>query len=366
MWPNRRFLDIVDIDLPIIQAPMAGSVTSEMVIAVSEAGGLGSLPCAMLTPDQMRAELGVIRQRTSRPLNLNFFCHRQPAPDPSRESAWKQRLSAYYRELGLDPKTPVAAVNRAPFDEAACEVVEEFKPQVVSFHFGLPVSHLLERVRATKATVISSATTVDEARWLQEHGCDAIVAQGYEAGGHRGLFLSDDITSQAGTLALVPQIVDAVTVPVIAAGGIGDGRGVVAALALGAAAVQVGTAFLFCPEAKVSCMHRAALRAARDNGTVLTNVFTGRPARGLANRVVREVGPVSDLAPAFPLAASAMAPLRAKAEASGSGDFSPLWSGQAAGLGREMSAAALTAWLMADAAARLQDLATQVPAVRDQ
>ena len=354
MWSDRRFLNLVGVELPIIQAPMAGSVTSEMVIAVSEAGGLGSLPCAMLNCDQMRAELGVIRQRTSRPINVNFFCHRKPATDQLREAVWRQRLSVYYRELGLDPDAPVPAASRAPFDDAACEVVEEFKPEVVSFHFGLPEGRLLERVQATGAKVLSSATTVDEALWLEEHGCDAIIAQGYEAGGHRGIFLSDDITTQAGTMALVPQVVDAVKVPVIAAGGIADGRGVVASFALGAAAVQLGTAFLFCPEAKISPMHREALRAARDNGTVLTNVFTGRPARGLVNRVIQEVGPLSDDAPPFPLAASAMGPLRSKAEAGGSGEFSPLWSGQAAGLGREMSAAELTCWIIADASARLE------------
>ena len=252
MWPDHRIQDLFEIELPIIQAPMAGSVGSEMVIAVSEAGGLGSLPCAMLNPEQMRNELGVIRQRTSRPINLNFFCHQPPQNDPARENAWKQRLESYYIELGLDPQAPVPAAARAPFDSAMCDLVEEFRPEVVSFHFGLPERALLERVRATGAKIISSATTVDEARWLEDQGCDAIIAQGYEAGGHRGVFLTDDISTQAGTMALVPQVVDAVKVPVIAAGGIADARGIVAAFALGASAVQIGTAYLFCPEAKVS------------------------------------------------------------------------------------------------------------------
>jgi nitronate monooxygenase len=237
-----------------------------------------------------------------------------------------------------------------------CELVEEFAPEVVSFHFGLPERNLLERVRATGAKIISSATTVDEARWLEDHGCDAIIAQGYEAGGHRGVFLTNDISTQAGTMALVPQAVDAVAVPVIAAGGIADTRGIVAALALGAAAVQIGTAYLFCPEAKVSALHREALRSAKDNITVLTNVFTGRPARGLVNRIVREVGPLSDLAPEFPLAMKAMAPLRTKAEAEGSGDFSPLWSGQAAALARELSAQELTQRLGTEALAHLSQI----------
>jgi nitronate monooxygenase len=353
MWPDRRVQDLFGIELPIIQAPMAGSVGSEMVIAVSEAGGLGSLPCAMLSPDQMRAEIGIIRQRTSRPINLNFFCHHPPQADGKREAAWKRRVEGYYAEFGLDPQAPVPGAARAPFDSATCELVEEFAPEVVSFHFGLPERDLLERVRVTGAKIVSSATTVDEARWLEAQGCDAIIAQGYEAGGHRGVFLTQDITTQAGTMALVPQIVDAVKVPVIAAGGIADARGIVAAFALGAAAVQIGTAYLLCPEAKVSALHREALKSAKDNGTVLTNVFTGRPARGIINRIVREVGPMSDLAPGFPLAAGAVAPLRAKAEAAGSGDFSPLWSGQAAALSREVPAGELTRQLGAEARAHL-------------
>jgi nitronate monooxygenase len=311
----------------------------------------------MLSPEQMRNEIGIIRQRTSRPINLNFFCHQPPQANPARENAWKRRLESYYIELGLDPQAPVPAAARAPFDSTMCELVEEFTPEVVSFHFGLPDLALLERVRATGAKIISSATTVDEARWLEDQGCNAIIAQGYEAGGHRGVFLSEDILTQAGTMALVPQVVDAVKVPVIAAGGIADARGIVAAFALGASAVQVGTAYLFCPEAKVSPLHREALKRAKDNDTVLTNVFTGRPARGIVNRIVREVGPMSELAPQFPLASGAVTPLRTKAEAAGSGDYSPLWSGQAAAFGRDIPAGDLTRHLGAEALAHLSRLA---------
>jgi nitronate monooxygenase len=357
MWPDRRIQDLFGIELPVIQAPMAGPVGSEMVIAVSEAGGLGSLPCAMLSPEQMRTELGIIRQRTSRPINVNFFCHQPPQADPAREAAWKQRLESYYIELGLDPRAPAPGAARAPFDSAMCDLVAEFAPEVVSFHFGMPERSLLERVRATGAKIISSATSVDEARWLEDEGCDAIIAQGCEAGGHRGMFLTRDIATQAGTMALVPQVVDAVKVPVIAAGGIADARGIAAAFALGASAVQIGTAYLFCPEAKISPVHREALRKAKDNDTVLTNVFTGRPARGIVNRIVREVGPMSELAPEFPLAAGALGPVRAKAEQAGSGDFSPLWSGQAAALGKERSAGELTRQLGAEALSRLSRLA---------
>ena len=353
MWADRRFLDLAGIEHPIVQAPMAGAMDHEMVIAVSEAGGLGSLPCAMLTPETARAQLELIRLRTSRPINVNFFCHTPPQRDSAREQAWKARLAGYYRELGLDIDAPQSGRGRAPFDEQMCALVEKYRPRIVSFHFGLPDPQLLARVKAAGCLVVSSATTVAEALWLEERGCDAIIAQGYEAGGHRGMFLVNDIATQSGTLALVPQVADAVKVPVIAAGGIADARGIVAAFALGAAAVQIGTAYLFCPEAKISPAHLAALRAARDDATALTNVITGRPARGILNRIMREVGPISADAPAFPLAAGAIAPLRARAEANGSGDFSPLWSGQAAALCRELAAADLTRALAQEALARV-------------
>jgi nitronate monooxygenase len=347
-WPDSRILELFGIEVPIIQAPMAGSVLSGMVIAVSEAGGLGSLPCAMLSPEQMRTELTTIRQRTSRPINVNFFCHRPPQADEHRETTWRQRLASYYVELGLDPEAPLPTSSRTPFDSAPCDVVLEFKPEVVSFHFGLPTKNLLTRVQSTGAKILSSATTVREAQWLESEGCDAIIAQGYEAGGHRGMFLDTDISTQVGTMALVPQVVDAVKVPVIAAGGIADARGIAAAFALGASAVQIGTAYLFCPEAKISSVHRRALMNAKDNQTVLTNVFSGRPARGILNRIVREVGPLSKLAPEFPLAGRTLAPLRAKSEAMDSDEFVPLWSGQAARLARELPAGELTARLAAD------------------
>jgi nitronate monooxygenase len=349
MWPDRRLLDLFQIEHPIIQAPMAGAMDWELVAAAAEAGALGSLPCAMLAPAQVREQVAKLRGRTNKPFNLNFFCHRPPASDGAAEAAWRARLAAYYVELGLDPQAPVNAPNRMPFDAAMCDVVVANGPRVVSFHFGLPDAHLVARVKDAGCLVLSSATTVAEARWLVERGADAVIAQGYEAGGHRGMFLTEELAGQVGTFALVPQIVAAVDVPVIAAGGIVDGRGIAAAFALGAAGVQIGTAYLFTPEAKIAAPHRAALRAARDDGTVVTNVMTGRPARGLPNRVMRELGPLSAEAPPFPLAANALAPLRAKAEAQGSGDFSPMWSGQAAALGRELPARELTQVLAAEA-----------------
>ena len=336
---------ILGIELPIIQAPMAGVQGSALAIAVSNAGGLGSLPCAMSTPDVIRTELEAIRAQTTRPFNVNFFCHVAPTPDASREAAWRAALAPFHREFGIEAASIPAGPGRAPFTHEAADVLESFRPAVVSFHFGLPPADLLERVRGWGSKIVSSATTVDEARWLEAHGVDIVIAQGLEAGGHRGIFLSDDLTTQVGTFALLPQVVRAVKIPVVAAGGIADAQGVAAAMALGAAGVQIGTAFLLCPEASTTAVHRAALKSEAARHTALTNVFTGRPARGIVNRVIREIGPISAAAPAFPLATSAIAPLRAKAEAAGSGDFSPLWSGQNATGCREIPAAELTRML---------------------
>ena len=334
--------EFLGIDLAIIQAPMAGVQGSALAVAVSNAGGLGSLPCAMLSPDALRKELTTIREQTSKPFNVNFFCHAQPEPNAEQEAIWRRALSPYFAEYGIDANAISSGPGRLPFGNETADVVAEFKPAVVSFHFGLPSEALLARVRNCGAKILSSATTVGEARWLEAHGVDAIIAQGIEAGGHRGSFLSGDLTLQPGTFALVPQIVDAVNVPVIAAGGIADSRGVAAAMALGAAGVLIGTAYLLCPEATTSAVHRAALKSANSRVTALTNVFTGRPARGIVNRAMRELGPISSFAPVFPLAAAAIAPLRAAAEGRGSGDFSPLWAGQNVAGCKEVSAAALT------------------------
>jgi nitronate monooxygenase len=335
-------------ELPIIQAPMAGAQGSALAAAVSNAGGLGSLPCALLGPEAMRAELAALRAQTDRPFNVNFFCHTPPPPDAAREAAWRGLLAPYYGAFGIDPDSVPAGPGRTPFGPEAAELLEEFRPAVVSFHFGLPAPDLLARVRSWGALVLASATTVEEAEWLEARGADAVIAQGLEAGGHRGHFLSDDLTRQAGTLALVPQVVRAVRVPVIAAGGIADARGVAAALALGAAGVQVGTAYLLCPEATTGAVHRAALRGPDARHTALTNLFTGRPARGIVNQLMRELGPLSPAAPEFPLASAGLAPLRAAAERLGSGDFSPLWAGQNTTGCAEIPAAELTRALAAE------------------
>jgi nitronate monooxygenase len=341
-WPDTRILQLFGIELPILQAPMAGASGAALAIAVGKAGGLPSLPCALLSAEQIREEVALIRAGTRAPLNLNFFSHVTPDANPEADAAWKTRLKPYYDELGADFDAPTPTSSRAPFDEAACALVEALKPEVVSFHFGLPEAALVQRVKATGAKVISSATTVQEAIWLEQHGCDAIIAMGYEAGGHRGMFLSDQLHTQVGTLALVPQIVDAVSVPVIAAGGIADSRGIAASFMLGASAVQLGTAYLFCPEAKVSSLHQAALSKAQDSDTALTNIFTGRPARGIVNRIMREIGPMTDSAPAFPTAGGALIPLRGKAEPQGDDGFMNLWAGQAVGIKHPLAAQDLT------------------------
>lgn len=334
--------ELLGIELPIIQAPMAGVQGSALALAVSNAGGLGSLPCALLDTAGMHREMEAIKAGTRRPFNVNFFCHAETTPSAGQLARWQSLLSPYYQELGIDQGSVGSGPGRAAFNSAAVELLEAFRPPVVSFHFGLPSKALLDRVKATGAKVISSATTIEEARWLEAHGADAVIAQGLEAGGHRAIFLTDDLTSQLGTFALLPQMVRAVKLPVIAAGGIADAKGVAAALSLGASGVQVGTAYLLCPEASTTPIHRTALQSSAAAHTALTNLFTGRPSRGIVNRFMRELGPLNPAVPAFPHATAAVMPLRAKAESQGSGEFSPLWSGQNAGGCKPVPAAELT------------------------
>jgi nitronate monooxygenase len=338
---KTRLTEALGIEVPIVQAPMAGSSDSALAIEVARAGGLGSVPCALLNADAIRREVGKIRQRTQRPINLNFFCHTMPVDDAEQQATWASMLALYHAELGVALDRRPAGAVRLPFDEGACEIVEELRPAVVSFHFGMPDPALVERVRAAGATILGSATSVEEARWLEEHGSDVVIAQGAEAGGHRAMFLTSDVAAQIGTMALVPQVVDAVSVPVIATGGIADARGIAAALMLGADGVQIGTGFLLCPEAITSDLHRQALQDRTETRTVLTNVFTGRPARSVVNRAITELGPMSNRVPPFPVAATALATLRAVAEQRGSSDFTALWSGQAAALAKAVPAGQL-------------------------
>lgn len=349
MWPNTAFLDRLGITLPIIQAPMAGVSDVDMAEAVTLVGGLGSLPAAMKSTSQLEQDMHALAGSSNGSVNVNFFCHEPIAATEADNARWAQTLEPFYEELGAD--APVGGrPSRQPFGDEQCAVVEKIRPQVVSFHFGLPAEALLARVKAVGTIVMATATTVAEARWLEAHGCDVIIAQGCEAGGHRGMFLHDDISTQVGTVALVPQIVDAVSLPVVAAGGIADGRGIAAAFALGASAVQLGTVYIQCNQSLASDLYLQALANSADNSTALTNVFSGKPARGILNRVMRELGPMSDEVPVFPHAGAAMQPLRVSSEQRGLDDFSSHWSGQSANLGpRHEDAGELTKLLIGDA-----------------
>jgi nitronate monooxygenase len=339
--------DLLDSVVPVIQAPMAGVQDSALALAVSSAGGLGSLPCAMLDEAALRSELDTLRASGDRPINMNFFCHKPPVPDRERESRWRARLQPYFEEYGIKSDEIPDGAGRRPFSHEIADVLEEYRPAVISFHFGLPAPDLLQRVKAWGTSVLSTATTVDEACWLEAQGADAVIVQGLEAGGHRGMFLTKDLTTQVGTFALLPQVLRAVDIPVIAAGGIADGRGVAAVLSLGAVAAQVGTGYLLCRETKTTALHRAALKSHGARYTAVTNVFSGRPARGIINRIIEELGPICPDAPDFPLAATAVTALRERAEAKGSADFTPLWSGQNASGCREISAREFTGQLAA-------------------
>ncbi|MCL1125337.1 NAD(P)H-dependent flavin oxidoreductase [Shewanella surugensis] len=337
-----KFQDFLGIDLPIIQAPMAGVQDSALAIAVSKAGGLGSLPCAVLSPEVLKTELDRIKEKVSAPINLNFFCHLSPEYNHASELKWRAALKPYFLEYGIEECDMTEGAKRSPFSHDIADVIEVYQPEFISFHFGLPNQDLLARVKSWGAKVLSTATTVDEAKWLEANGADAIIAQGVEAGGHRGMFLTQDVSTQLGTFALLPQIIQQVELPVIAAGGIVDAQTVTLALSFGAMAAQVGTAYLLCDEAKTTALHRAAIKSHHAKHTALTTLFSGRPARGIVNRIITEMGAMNTVVPPFPLAATSITALRKKAEAVGIADFSPLWCGQNATGCKEISALALT------------------------
>jgi len=330
---------------PLIQAPMAGAQDERLALAAGAAEALGSLPAAMLGPAALEAALAPLRA-AGRPFNVNFFAHRPPDDDPAGQQRWRDTLAPYAAEAGLSTADLQGGPVRRPFDAAMAEVLESAMPAVVSFHFGLPAADLVARLHARGAFILSSATTPDEARWLLARGVDGVIAQGLEAGGHRGHFLQADPQLQAPTLPLLRALKAALpaTLPVIAAGGLSVAADVAAAMAAGASAVQVGTAFLRCPEATTSALHRARLADA-DAPTALTTLFSGGLARGLVNRLMHDLGPVHPAAPPFPGASAALAPLRARAEAQGRDDFSPLWSGSARAGCRAVPAAEIIAGL---------------------
>jgi len=364
VWPAlaRALCARYGVRAPIVQAPMADAVDWRVAAGAARAGVLGSIPCATLAADAIAPAVERFRENApGAPLHLNFFTtHDAVAPTAARQERWMKELAPYYKETGATPPSNadlVATNGRASFDADACAAVEAVRPDIVSFHFGLPEDALLDRVRATGASVWCTATTVAEATALSECGVDVIIAQGAEAGGHRGSFLGDDCYMKPpliGTMALIPQVVDAVSVPVIAAGAIADGRGVVAALALGASGVSVGTAFLRAEDSLINDGHRAALESSRDDATLVTNVYSGRPARGFANRLVRELGPISPAVPEFPWASSAVKPLSAADPEAFHGSR---WAGQAAAVAPARGdGEAVAEWLVADAERVLGEL----------
>ncbi|MBL4691008.1 MAG: DUF561 domain-containing protein [Rhodospirillales bacterium] len=350
--------ELLGIHVPIIQAPMAGSTTPELASAVTNAGGLGSLGCAFFNGQQVADQCAAMRGSTNGAFNVNFFVHAEPVADQARGDAMRAALEPYYREMGLGD-VPDAAPSTPSFDSDQLAAVLAASPPVVSFHFGMPAAAMVQAVKDMGAVILSSATTVHEAKQLEAAGADAVIAQGFEAGGHRGTFASSFEAGNVGTLALVPQVVDAVNVPVIASGGIADGRGIAAALALGAQGVQMGTAFLTCPQSAAHDVYRRALVAAGDDATRITSAFSGRPARGLDNRYIRDMAGREDMFPDFPINNTLTGPLRKASAEAGKEDFMSLWSGQAAALSKSLPAEELVATLMAETDAVLARLGEQ-------
>lgn len=326
---QNQITELFNIEIPLLLAPMAGAADSAMAIGVAKAGGLGSIACAMLSEESIRNEVAVFRKACpTKPLNLNFFCHQPVEMSSTQENIWMEALDRYYKEFHIDPNLDFPFVERKPFDESTCQLLEELRPEVASFHFGLPAKEYIHRLKNVGIKIISSATTLEEALWLEEHGCDAIIAQGVEAGGHRGMFLTEDLSTQTKTINLVSEVLKQVRLPIIAAGGISIKSDVEKLFSIGVSAVQIGTAYLLTMESKISPLYRSALLSDRRMQTVITNIFTGKPARSIRNRIVDEMGPISSQTPPFPYAGKALAPLRAAAEKMGSSDFMSLWCGE--------------------------------------
>ena len=353
-WPETPLTELLGLSLPIVLAPMAGSGTPELAAAVSDAGGLGSLGCGSAEPAAIPQMVAQMRRRTEGPFNLNFFAHRAPVPDPGIRSRAVERLAPYYRELGIAPPADAAEQPGPGFSDAALQALLASPPPVVSFHFGLPELDTVARLKGAGCRILATATSVAEARALEADGVDAVIAQGWEAGGHRGAAEIEDAGSGVGLMALLPQVVDAVSVPVIAAGGIADGRGIAAALMLGASGVQLGSAFLSCPEAGISAAHRRAIATARDSDTTLTLAYSGRPCRLRRNRYVTEMARDTVPVPDFPLTYALTAPLRAAEDPERSEDFQFFLYGQGAAMNRAIPAAVLVATLAAETAAALR------------
>ncbi|MEH6739107.1 MAG: nitronate monooxygenase [Sulfitobacter sp.] len=332
----HSFFEDIGATIPLIQAPMAGAQDEKLAIAIAQKGGIGSIACARLELNEISTSARQFRDQSSGPLNLNFFCHAVAPRDAQREAVWQKELSRYYTEnaLGFDYPTDVALYA---IDAETVDIICAIKPEVVSFHFGMPPKDFVDRIRATGSKIIASATTLKEALYLEEQGCDAVIAQGCEAGGHQGVFLPTENTTPLPMIELVTRCVVALNIPIIAAGGIADDKTIRAAMQAGAIGVQIGTRFLKTPESTIPSRHRALLDGQGVQETAITNVFTGRPARGFVTKLVQELGPMNPNVQTFPLAISAITHL--KTATKGSDDFVAMWAGQNWEIGQEKPAA---------------------------
>ncbi|OON62751.1 2-nitropropane dioxygenase [Massilia sp. KIM] len=345
---------LLGVELPIIQAPMAGVSTARLAAAVSNAGALGSIAVGAGSAAQTRAAIAELRALTDRPFNVNVFAHRPAKSDPAREAAWLDWLAPHFAAQGAEPPRALREIYTSFLaDPELLEALVEARPAVVSFHFGLPTAGQAEALHRAGSVLLATATSAPEARAARDAGIDAIVAQGNEAGGHRGVFDPDAPDEGLGSFALVQLLRDAVALPIVAAGGIMDGRGIAAALRLGASGAQLGTAFIPTPESSATPHHRALLQDAA-RGTAITSAISGRPARGLVNRFFDEIGgPGHPSVPDYPIAYDAAKALHAAAAAQGVQDYSVNWAGQAYALARAMPAAELVRLLAAEMRADL-------------
>lgn len=350
MWHDNRLCELFEIDHPIIQAPMAGATTPEMVSSASNAGALGSHGCAMHSKDQFLADMAEIKKQTSRSVNVNFFVHKSPQ-NMSGDTV-NEALKAWYNKFEIET-IPAAVETNFPFDQEMCDAVCSVSPKVASFHFGLPDATLINQLKAEGIKILSSATSVKEALWLEENGADAIIAQGFEAGGHSGWFLPRNGADLTGTMALVPRVVDAVSVPVIAAGGIADGRGIAASLMLSAEGVQIGTAFVTTQESCANAVHKNSLLDASGDDTMYSRAFSGRLARTVVNEYANSMESVKDL-PDFPIMNTITAPIKNASLMQDKPDAVALWSGQAAGLNRNTTTENLISTLVKETRDRLK------------
>nr|WP_298728361.1 nitronate monooxygenase [uncultured Steroidobacter sp.] len=343
----QALLSLLGIEHPIIQAPMAGVSTPALAAAVSNGGGLGSLGLGASNVEQSRAAIRATRALTSRPFNINLFCHRRATADAAREAAWLAHLEPHFAQFGATPPRALREIYDTFVDnETMLAMLLEERPAIVSFHFGLPATAWIKQFRAAGIVTLACATNSEEAALCERAGVHAIVAQGVEAGGHRGVFEPERGDDGIGTFALVRMLAKQCSLPIIAAGGIMDGRGIVAAMALGAAGVQMGTAFVLCPESSANAAYREQMKSERARHTRITAAISGRGARGLPNRMYELLKDGAPALPDYPIAYDAAKALHAAASAQGNHEFAAYWAGQGAPLARELPAAVLLSQLV--------------------